>query len=114
MPYIELKTNKQLSKDKKLDILKDLTALISKDLGKPDQYIMATCRDDLDMMFGGSTDPLVFFDLSSIRLPVSQTADLSQSLAAFVKENLGISSDRVFINFRDVEPHMWGFKSGTF
>ena len=114
MPYIHLSTNKQLSKDKKQQVLQDMTALVSRDLGKPGKFIMAGLKDDQDMIFDGSLDPVVFVELRSIRLPEDQTEKFSQSLSAFVKNHLEVNSDRLFINFRNVEPHMWGYNGTTF
>src|SRR6056297_3473168 len=101
MPFLELKTNKQLSADKKQHMMNDLTALLAKDLKKPERVIMIHCKDNQDLMFGGSADPLAFIELRSIGLPEDQTVDLSQSLASFVKNNLHIPVDRLFINFRN-------------
>jgi phenylpyruvate tautomerase PptA (4-oxalocrotonate tautomerase family) len=114
MPFIELRTNRQLSPDKKRQIMSDMTDLLARDLNKPQRVIMVQCRDDQDMMFGGSDDPLVLIELRSIRLPEAQTAELSQSLASFVTNHLQIDSDRVFVNFFNVDPHMWGYNGSTF
>ena len=114
MPFLELKTNKQLSADKKQHVMKDLTALLAKDLKKPERVIMIQCRDDQDLMFGASADPLAFIELRSIGLPEDQTVRLSQSLSSFVKNNLDIPADRLFINFRSFERHMWGYNGSTF
>ncbi len=114
MPFLELKTNKQLSEDKKQQVMTDLTSLISKDLNKPEKYIMVGCQDNQALMFGASTEPMAFIDLRSIRLPEDQTQKLSQSLSTFLSNNLEVSPGRVFINFWNVPPHMWGHNGSTF
>jgi phenylpyruvate tautomerase PptA (4-oxalocrotonate tautomerase family) len=114
MPFLKLSTNKQLSKDKKQQLLRDMTALLSKDLNKPEKYIMVDCEDNKDMIFAGIEDLLVFIELRSIRLPEDKTGELSKSLSNFVKNNLQISPDRIFINFFNIQPHMWGFNASTF
>lgn len=114
MPFLKLSTNKQLSRDKKQQLLRDLTALLSKDLNKPEKYIMIDCEDDKDIVFANSEDLLVFMELRSIRLPEDKTGELSKSLSNFVKNNLEIPADRIFINFFNIQPHMWGFNAGTF
>jgi len=114
MPFLELKTNKQLSTDKKNQLMEDMTALLAKDLNKPQRVIMISCMDNQDLMFGGSRDPLAFMELRSIRLPEDQTGQLAQSLSSFVKNNLDIPEDRTFINFRNFDPHMWGYNGSTF
>jgi len=114
MPFLELRTNKQLSAERKQHVMKDLTALLAKDLNKPGRVIMINCRDNQDLMFGGSSDPLAFIELRSINLPEDQTVRLSQSLSSFIKNNLDIPEDRLFINFRSFERHMWGYNGSTF
>jgi len=114
MPFLKLSTNKQLSKDKKQQLLRDMTALLSKDLNKPEKYIMVDCEDNKDMIFAANDDLLVFIELRSIRLPEDKTGELSKSLSNFVKNNLQISPDRIFVNFFNIQPHMWGFNASTF
>jgi len=114
MPFIHLQTNMQLSQDKKEQVLTDLTDLIAKDLNKPSRFIMTRFSDDQVMMFADSAEPLVFIELRSIRLPAGQTGKLSQSLTAFVDHNLGVKGNRLFINFMDFEPPMWGHNGSTF
>jgi len=114
MPYLKLKTNKQLSEDKKQQIMNDLTALLAKDLNKPDKYIMIECEDNRSMIFGNSDDLLVLIELRSIRLPEDMTGELSKSLTNFVKNYLEIPADRIFINYSNYQPHMWGFNGNTF
>lgn len=114
MPYLKLKTNKQLSENKKKQVMNDLTSLLVKDLSKPERYIMIECEDEQNMIFGNSDELLVFIELRSIRLPEEKTGELTKSLTNFVKNNLEIPADRVFINFTNIQPHMWGFNGSTF
>ena len=41
-------------------------------------------------------------------------AELSDKLCAFVKVELGISPDRVYIEFWDINGKMFGWNGGTF
>ena len=114
MPYIKVQTNKELSDDRKKEIMQDLTDFVSKELGKPKKFIMAVIQNSQSMIFGGSFDPLAYVELRSIRLPHNRTKSLSQSIAGFIKDQMNIDSERIFINFTDVEPHLWGYNSDTF
>jgi phenylpyruvate tautomerase PptA (4-oxalocrotonate tautomerase family) len=66
------------------------------------------------MIFGGTYDDLAFIELRSIRLPEQRTKSLSKSLTSLVKDHFKIDGDRVFINFANIEPHLWGYNSDTF
>lgn len=39
---------------------------------------------------------------------------LSNSICKYLMNNYGINPDRVYINFTNVERHMWGWNNGTF
>lgn len=114
MPYLKLKSNKQLGENKKQQLMKDLTDLLIKDLNKPEKYIMIECEINRSMTFGNNDDILAFIELRSIRLPEDKTGELTKSLTNFVKNNLEIPADRVFINYINIQPHMWGFNGNTF
>jgi phenylpyruvate tautomerase PptA (4-oxalocrotonate tautomerase family) len=114
MPYIKIQTNVELSEDQKMDLLNDLTDLLSKELGKPEKYVMGMIQNSESMIMSGKTDSLAFVELRSIRLPENRTKTLTKSLTYFLKEALKIDSDRIFVNFINVEPHMWGYNSDTF
>jgi len=114
MPYLKVQTNVEFSKDAKDQILGNLTDLISKELGKPEQFIMVVIQASQSMIFGGSFDPVIYIELRSIRLPEAHTKSLSGSISRLIMDQMNIKSDRIFINFVNVEPHMWGYNSSTF
>jgi phenylpyruvate tautomerase PptA (4-oxalocrotonate tautomerase family) len=114
MPYLKLQTNVELSKESKTELLTDLIALISKELNKPEKYVMTLIQDSQVMLFGPSDEPLAYLEFRSIRLPEDQTKALSKSLTNFIKSRLNIEDARIFIQFINSDPHMWGFNATTF
>ena len=114
MPYIRIQTNRELKDDAKQEILKKTSLLVSKNLGKPEKYVMVRIDSAQPMMFAGSTSPCIFLELKSIGLPESKTAALSKVLCQFLNDELKISSERVYIEFSDVQDSMWGWNSETF
>lgn len=114
MPYISIQTNVDLSEDRKENLLKDITDLLSKELGKPEKYIMGIIQNSESMIMGEKSDPLAFAELRSIRLPENRTKTLTKSLTYFLKDALEIDADRIFLNFINIEPHLWGYNSDTF
>ena len=66
------------------------------------------------MMFAGTEELCAFLDLRGIELPVSKTGKLSQLLSGLVESQTGIRRDRVYINFADIKPSMWGWNGETF
>ena len=114
MPYLKIQTNLELSNDRKKDILNDLVSLVSKELDKPEKYVMAIVQDSQVMLFGTTDDPLVYIEFRSIRFPEDKTKALAKSLSHFVTNRLNIEPERIFIQFINSDPHMWGYNASTF
>ncbi len=111
MPYLGIQTNAEIGD--KDSFLKDTSALVAKELGKPERYVMVSV-ERREMLFGGSGGSCAFVELRSIGLPSSETASLSHAICDFIKERLKISPERVYINFADVRGNMWGWNGSTF
>ncbi len=109
MPYIRIEANVEI----KEDLLKGVSTLISRSLGKPERYVMAS-SETKKMIFDGKTDPCAFLELKSIGLPQERTGKLSEELCNFIERNAGIKKDRIYINFVDFEGSMWGWNGTTF
>ena len=114
MPYIKIQTNRELKDDAKQELLKKTSLLVSKNLGKPENYVMVRLDPAQPMMFAGSTAPCAYLELKSIGLPESKTEALSKVLCQFLNDELKIPSERVYIEFSDAKDSMWGWNSGTF
>ena len=88
--------------------------LVSKNLGKPEKYVMVRIDPTQPMLFAGSTMPCAYLELKSIGLPESKTETLSKVLCQLMLDELRISPERVYIEFADAKDSMWGWDSGTF
>ncbi len=114
MPYLKIQTNREVADDVRQEILRKASLLISKNLGKPEKYVMVGFGPAQLMMFAGDTLPCAYLELKSIGLPESKTETLSKVLCQFMHDELKIPSDRVYIEFADAKDSMWGWNSGTF
>jgi phenylpyruvate tautomerase len=114
MPYLKIQTNRQIAEDTKLEILKKASVLVSKNLGKPEKYVMVRMDSFEPMMFAESNSPCAYLELKSIGLPESKTEALSKVLCQLMLDELKIPSERVYIEFADAKNSMWGWDSGTF
>ena len=112
MPYLKIQTNIRI-KDK-IEIMQEATALLSTILGKPKQYIMVALEPASAMVFAGTDEPLAFLELKSIGLPENETAALSAEICEFIQKSLGISKERIYIEFSDVKRHLFGWNGKTF
>ncbi|XP_051887734.1 macrophage migration inhibitory factor [Pristis pectinata] len=114
MPIFVLRTN--LSRSNIPDVLgEELTALLSKELGKPQQYIAVHIVSDQMMYFGGSSDPCALASLSSIgKINSKQNKHYSKLLFELVNKHLHISANRMFIVFQDLDAANVGWNYDTF
>lgn len=114
MPYLLIRTNKPLGQEEKQNLLAKGSTLIANALGKSERYVMTSLECDAPMLFGASDAPCAYLELKSIGLPSDNTAALSLSLCGLISEELGIPTDRIYIEFADAPRHMWGWNNSTF
>jgi phenylpyruvate tautomerase len=114
MPLLRIQTNTKLPNDKRDTLLKKASRAVAQQLGKPEAYMMVSLETEQPILFGGASEPAAFMDLKAIGLPAGKTAQLSAVLCELAKSDLGISGERVYINFADVPPNLWGWNGETF
>lgn len=112
MPYVKIQTNQDINNRK--DVLKKLSKTSAEAIGKPETYVMTAFDPKTEMTFGGTEDPAAFIQCKSIGLSGNQTKNISSALCDFCEKELGISGDRVYIEFAGADGSMWGWKGGTF
>jgi phenylpyruvate tautomerase len=114
MPLLKLETNVALADDKKKALLASLSKIVSATIGKPEQYVMVTVSPAAVLMAGKPGDA-AFVDIRSIGgLSDNVNRQLAQKVCAALKESLGVSPDRVYLNFTDVHAVNWGWNGDTF
>lgn len=114
MPYLKIQTNLPHDDNTRQGFLKKASAAIAAGLGKPESYVMVAFDPAIPMMFAGEDAPCAFMELKSIGLPESKTTALSESLCDLVEKELGIPSERSYIEFSDAPRAMWGWDRKTF
>lgn len=114
MPYLKIQTNLPVTRKARKAVLREASAVVSQELGKPEDFVMVALEPDVAMLFAGSDDPVAFLELKAVGLPVKKTKALSKILCQLVREHLGIPKERVYVKFIDVKHGMWGWHGGTF
>ena len=114
MPYLMVQTNKEIEKGAGKSFITKASATVSKQLGKPEIYVMVSLQPPAPMIFSGSSEPAAYLELKSIGLPASATTGLSAALCDLVSEELSIGKDRIYIEFANAERNMWGWNGATF
>ena len=114
MPYLLIQTNCNPGSAVQSALVRHLSSRLASWLGKPEQYVMVAIQPGTAMSFAGTDEPCAYLELKSIGLPESQLPDLSAQLSRTLADELGISTDRIYIEFSAAEPQWWGWNATTF
>jgi len=114
MPLLKIQTNISVPQEQRAVLLKKASHQVAQLLGKAESYVMVGLETDCAMLFGGSDHPLAYLELKSIGLPADRTEEISAALCELVREVLGIHGNRIYIEFADAAPQLWGWNGGTF
>ncbi|XP_055033887.1 macrophage migration inhibitory factor [Misgurnus anguillicaudatus] len=96
-------------------LMSEATQELAKAMGKPAQYIAVHVVPDQMMMFGGKADPCALCSLTSIgKIGGAQNKQYSKLLMGLLNKHLGISPDRIYINFVDMDAANVAWNSTTF
>ncbi len=114
MPLLTLETNVPISPEKTSELLAALSAVTAKTIGKPEQYVMATLRPAAILMSGqpGNAARVDVRSIGGLTGPVN--AQLSAAICRLLQASLGVSPERVYLNFSDVKASHWGWNGETF
>jgi phenylpyruvate tautomerase len=114
MPLLKIETTVTLSEDKRKGLLASLSKLVAVTIGKPEQYVMVT-SSQAAMVMSGKPGDAAFVDIRSIGgLSSDVNRKLSQQVCKLLTDSLGIPTNRVYLNFTDIEAANWGWNGSTF
>ena len=114
MPLLRLETSAALPEDKRKAMLASLSKAVAETIGKPEQYVMVTASQAA-MLMSGKPGDAAFVDIRSIGgLGEDVNRKLSQQVCELLKDSLGFSRDRVYLNFTEVHAGNWGWNGSTF
>ena len=114
MPLLHIVTNVDLSDEAGRGLLAAASESVAAMLHKPERYVMVVLSHNREMRFAGSDDALAYMELKSIGLPHDETPAMSARLCELAQAHLDIAPERVYVEFADAEPSMWGWNGDTF
>ncbi|MCK5708120.1 MAG: tautomerase family protein [Candidatus Aureabacteria bacterium] len=115
MPLVRITMSKKVDEEKKQEIMQDLTKKLSMITGKPEKYMMMIFEPEKNILFGSSNTPSAFLEIKSIgSLNPENTKKITEEFCVYFASNAGIDEERLYIEFEDVKPEMWGWNSKTF
>jgi phenylpyruvate tautomerase PptA (4-oxalocrotonate tautomerase family) len=115
MPLINIFTSASPTPEKVSLLLRTLSHTLSRELGKPESYVMTCLVPQSRMTFGGNDTPACYVEVKNIgELAPELTERLSTILSSILTEGLGVSEQRTYIEFSIPPPHLFGFAGKTF
>lgn len=114
MPHLSLHTNCEITEERKPKLLQFLSKLIEEQTGKPEAYTMVSLHQPESMIFAGSEAPAALVEFQSIGMKPAQTGKLSEAICSALEQEIGVASDRIYVQFADVPGNMWGWDKRTF
>ena len=114
MPYVALHTNYPVSDQRKPKLLKYLSKLIQDELGKPESTVMISILQPEAMIFAGDERMAAFVEVKGINLDPNHNTKLCGVICNAIEQEIGIPSDRIYINFSNIPGNMWGWNKQIF
>ena len=114
MPYFNIDTNQDFSSEATQEIMQKASSFLAELVGKPESFVMVSIKPGVPLIFGGTHDPCAFVRLKSIGLPHNRCTEFSEKICDFIQQELDVSKDRIFIDFKDLERRLFGWNGKTF
>lgn len=108
MPYINTKTNLEITKETAEKIKTRLGKAISLFPGKSESWLMTSMEGGVPMYFQGEDKPVVFADVQIFGTPGRTGCEaFAEEMTAAFCEILEVSPDCVYIKFSGAENWSW-------
>lgn len=114
MPLVRVSTNAPLDETLQGEICRELSEILSREIGKPEQYVM-TVLESCRMLMSAREGAAAFVDVRSIGgLSREVNTAISSSICDLLRTKLEVPPDRVYVVFTDVPAESWAWKGRTF
>ena len=114
MPELVIKTNVARANIRKT-ILQDLTQIVANMLGKPTKYVAIVLIPDLWMSFEGTEKPCATCHITSVnQFDAESNRKYSKKIMDYLVDALGVSNERMYLDFNRASREFMGYKSDTF
>lgn len=113
MPLFKIETSKALKKEEEKTLCLEASRFASKLLQKSEQVVMVCVEAGKTMSFAGDEGPAALVTIKSVGLPTASCSRYAKEVSAFVEEQLGIDKARVFVDFFDINPALFGWNGST-
>lgn len=113
MPFINVKTNANVTKEKAADIKSALGTAITAIPGKTEGWLMVGIEGDYALYFKGTDAPAAMVEVQIYGSPSdSAMSELTSRITGILTDSLGISADRIYVSYMCTEN--WGWNGNNF
>lgn len=113
MPFIDLKTNKQVTKSDELALKQAFGNAIAILPGKSEQWLMLDIHDDCRMYFHGDDAPCAMLQVQVFgKINPDKCEELTREICRIMHDVLGISPNGTYVKYEEVS--LWGWNSQNF
>lgn len=111
MPFIQTRTNVDVSPEKKESIKKRLGEAVSV-IGKSESWLMTEIVQNCDMYFRGeNTEPMAFVDVQLYGKGDNYN-EMTKKITEITNSELGINPDHIYVSY--CEHDNWGWNGNNF
>ncbi len=112
MPFINVKTNAAVSKEKCEAIKSALGQAITALPGKSEQWLMVGIEPECTLYFQGSDAPCAMVQVQTYGTNASGTDALTGKICQILGDNLSIPANRTYVSYFGTAN--WGWNGGNF
>lgn len=113
MPFIDVKTNTQISKDRELALKQELGRAIAILPGKSEKWLMLEIKDGCRMYFHGDDAPCAMLQVQVFgKIDRAACEQLTKELCGIVQRVLSIPADSTYIKYEEIS--LWGWNEQNF
>ena len=113
MPFINIKTNENVTEEKAKAIKSKLGLAITAIPGKSEGWLMVGIEDDYKLFFRGSEEPDAMVEVSIYgKASDNALSVLTSNITGIMLDVLGISTDRIYVSYMTTDK--WGWNGSNF
>lgn len=113
MPFIDVKTNKQVSKSEEISLKEKLGQAIAILPGKSETWLMLEIKDCCRMYFHGDDAPCAMVQVQVFgKINPDACEKLTAQVCRIMHDVLGIAEDSTYVKYEEVS--LWGWNSQNF
>lgn len=113
MPFINVKTNREVSEEKATIIKSELGKAITAIPGKSEGWLMVCVEGEKNLFFRGEDAPAAMVEVSLYgNASQNALATLTSHITGILTDALLISSDRIYVSYMSTDN--WGWNGSNF